>query len=425
MERAGTDRVKGGLRHLGSARWKVDDGTHVSVRWLTFAAWLTILVFAATTTVPSVSLEHIGTDLQIGFGLRGVLSTARAVVLALVTFLTGYLADRYGKRWFLAGGMFVVALALAWVWRSSGYAGLMGGMVLAAVGLGAMEALASPLVADLHPRNVPVQMNVLHGFFPAGIAVFSPLAGWALDAGVHWRTLFGLAAVLPVLGGVMFAMGRHPTSGGGPRRAPLPVRRILSNRTFWLLAVAMALTAGSEGVLLFWSPNFLQSEYHVTALVGGWGLTAFCVTMAIGRFGTGAAVRVVPLHRLMVGLAFVCAVATLFLVVVGHLWVSIASLALAGVSVACFWPSILSLATSRIAAGSATLLAMLAVAGIVGWGLLPAAIGVLGDWFGLRVALALVPAAMVAAGFVLMVVSRGHGGLDAEVGAEAAVPPAS
>ncbi|MCK4282775.1 MAG: MFS transporter [Candidatus Brocadiae bacterium] len=403
----------------------MDDGTHANVRWLTLAAWLTILVFAATTTVPSVSLEHIGTDLQIGFGLRGVLSTARAVVLALATFLTGYLADRYGKRWFLAGGMFVVALALVGVWRSSDYAGLMGGMVLGAVGLGAVEALASPLVADLHPRNVPTQMNVLHGFFPAGIAAFSPLAGWALDAGMHWRTLFGLAAVLPVLVGVMFAMGRYPTSGGGSRRAPLAVRRILSNRTFWLLAAAMALTAGSEGALLFWSPNFLQSEYQVAALVGGGGLTAFCVTMAVGRFGTGAAVRVVPLHRLMVALAFLCAVATLFLVVVGHLWVSIASLALAGVSVACFWPSILSLATSRIAAGSATLLAMLAVAGIVGWGLLPAVIGVLGDWFGLRVGLGLVPAAMVAAGLVLMAVPRGHGGPDAEAGTDAAVRAAS
>lgn len=377
-----------------------------TIRWLTLAAWLSVLMFAVTSTLTSVSLKHIGVDLQIGFDLRGALAPSRSVPLAVATFLVGYLADRLGKRWFLSGGLFIVAVALFWVGQSSTYVALIVGMVLLGMGLGAVEALVSPLVAELHPRSVATHLSVLHAFFPLGLVAFSVPVGLALDSGVHWRTPFGLAAAPALLVGVMFLCGRYPGDGSGRRTAPLRVRAILADRTFWLLAVAMVLTAGSEGTLIIWTPNFLQHEYGVSAQVGAYGLVAFSATMVLGRFGTAAVARVLPLRRMMVALALLTALATLVLAAVADLWVNLVALGFAGLFVACFWPCILSLATSQIAAGSATLLAMLAVAGIAGFGGMPWVIGVVAEHFSLRAGFGLVPVALVAAALVLIALAR-------------------
>lgn len=379
------------------AESSVRGGRGPGVRWLTATAWASMLIFSGTATLVSVPLKQIGDDLQIGFAERGLLAPSRSVMLALATLSAGYLADRFGKRWFLGGGLCIVALGLLWTGATGTYPGLLVGMMAIGCGLGPIEGLASPLIAELHPRAVATQMNVLHAFYSAGLAAASLLMGVALDRGTHWRTAFPLAAVPALLVGIMFAAGRYRSAEDGPRPAPLPVREILRSRAFWPLAAAMALTAGCEGSLTFWSPNFIQAEYGASALVGSYGLAVFAAAMTIGRFATGAATRFVSLPSLMVALALAGAGATLCLALVRSLSVSLGAFVLGGLCIACFWPCILSLATSRMAAGSATLLAMLSVAGIAGFGGVPLLIGLAAEWGGLRAGLLIVPAGLLAA----------------------------
>ena len=66
--------------------------------------------------------------------------------------------------------------------------------------------------------------------------------------------------------------------------------------------------------------------------------------------------------------------------------------ALGGVFVACFWPTLLAVASDSIATGSTVLFSLLAAAGIVGCVLVPWAIGALGDLCGLRLAMLVLPA---------------------------------
>jgi len=384
----------------------VEGERKASVRWLTGASWASLVVFAAASTLVAMSLKKIGSEFDLSLALRGALAPARAFVLALSTFVVGYAADRVGKRRLLGAAMFVIAFALLRMAGSEAYIGLVGGTLAVGAGLGGLEALVSPLVADLHPEDVEVQMSVLHAFFPLGVVISSLLIGWALDSGVPWRVPFALVSIPAALVGVMFMFGSYADGRGGAGQVVLSVPSVLRSATFWLLAVAMVMTAGTEGCLLFWSPSFIQDEYGVSSLVGAAGLTGFSAAMAVGRFGTGLAVRAVPLHRLMIGLSFVSAVVTLGLVVVDSLWGGFVSLALGGLCVACFWPGILSTATRRIAPGSTTLLAMLSVAGIVGFGVTPWAVGVVADHFGLRVGLCILPVGMVIAGFALIAVSR-------------------
>jgi len=372
-----------------------------SVRLLTATAWASLLLFAGSSAVVSVPLKDIGADMNVGFVGKGLLAASRSCMLAIATFCMGYGADRVGKRWFLSGGMLLAAAALLWMGTTATYIGLVAGAMALGAGLASLEGLASPLVAELHPKTVATQMNVLHAFFSAGLAASSLFVGWALQGGASWHVLLKVTAGPALVIAAAFAVGRYPDAEVALRPAPLRIRDILGNRALWPLAVAMALTAGCEGALLVWTPNFIQDEYGSTALVGSYGLAVFAGTMAVGRFGTGAAARFVPLPRLMVGLALAGAAATSCLALFGSLWVSLAALVAAGLCIACFWPSILSVAASRLAVGSATLLATLSVAGIAGFAALPLAIGVIAQVADLRVGFLLVPGALLTAAAVL------------------------
>lgn len=388
----------------------------VSVVWLTVTAWMGFTCVAMAAVLLSVSLKRIGQQFAIGYGLQGMLAPTKEAALALAAVTCGYVGDRTGKRWLLGAAMFLVSGGMLAIAGCGGYGGLLAGILVMGMGLGMLEALASPLVAELHPTAVSTHMNLLHGFYPAGLAAFAVVVGFALDRGVHWQTPFLVAALPAAAVGVLFLAGRYPGSEEeGSRRPPLSVRAILANPTFWSLALAMALAAGAEASLIYWAPSFLQSEYNSSPLVGGWVLTVFGLSMAAGRFGMSVVTRRFPVGQLMVRLAFLGVAVALSLVLVKSLWASVVLLALSGFVCAVFWPSILSVATQRIATGSATLLAMLSTAGIVGFGAMPSAVGALADAqkAGLRGGLALVPVGFLLAGIVLAKGLRATGGESA------------
>jgi len=387
----------------------VSENRPVTVRWLTAAAWLTVLTYATVSALKSVSLETIGRDLNIGFGPRGGLAAAESVVIAVVTFLVGVLADRIGKRRLFVVASGVVALGLLRIGWSRGYVGLVGAVAVAGIGMGAWEALLSPLTADLHADRVEMHMNLMHAFYPTGLVLSSCLIGLALDRGVPWRVLFTVAAVPASVLALMFLSGRYPSRPPQAPLEPLRVGTIVRDGRFWLLAAVMTLTAGTEGSLIVWAPNFVQVEYGASALAGGAGLTVFAGAMALGRFGTGLAAARVPLPKIM-GVMLALGIGSTSALVLGvGLWATYAALAVCGLVVACFWPSVLALATRRIGAGSATLLAMLSVAGIVGFGALPWTVGCVAEGYGLRMGLALLPGALVLAGVAFAAVARSPG----------------
>lgn len=379
----------------------------VSVRWLTAAAWASLIVFAATSTVVATALPKIGAELDLSLALQGLLSPIRSTLLGVFAFIVGYAADRTGKKWLLSIAMFVIALALLCHLAAGTYAGLVAVTLVLGAGLGGQEALASPLVADLHPNDVELHLPLLHAFFPLGIVIFSVLSGLALDAGVPWRVLFASASIPAALVGVMFLLGHYGEEHHqAARRRVLSVPVLLANPAFWLLGAAMALTAGAEGVLLLWTPSFVQREYGSSALVAASGLTCFSAAMAFGRFAGGFVARRVPIHKLLVGLSVAGIVVTTALVLFRSVVASFTAFGLSGLLIACFWPGILSIATRRIAAGSAVLLAMLSGTGIVGYGAMPWIVGVVADHVGLRHALWGLPLAMAAATVALLAVGR-------------------
>jgi fucose permease len=364
-----------------------------------------MIVFGAGVAITAVCLEAIGREFRLNFEQRGLLTTVRMAALMVSLLLVGYLGDRLGKRPFLFWGLVLIAAGQAATARAAGYVALLGAHALSGVGKGAMEALVNPLVAQLNPRTSARVLNMVNGLFSVGLVLAALTTGEILQARGSWRLPFWLWVAPALACAALYLTRRYPVVPAADRE-PASERRFLADPLFWLLFVGMVLGGGCEAGLTSWGPNFVEHELGGSARSGAWTMALYGAFMAAGRFTTGALVtRATPLG-LMTASAGACALATLGLRFVDSVWAAWMLFALGGLFVACFWPTILAVASDEIATGSASLFALLAAAGIAGCVIFPWAIGALGDAFGLRVGVLLLPASMVIQVVVLRAVSR-------------------
>ncbi len=213
----------------------------------------------------------------------------------------------------------------------------------------------------------------------------------------------------PLVSAALFMTPRYPTPNLAltPTGAPESrLRRFLRNPLFWVLCVAMVMGGGCEAGLTSWAPNFSADVLGASARGGAWTTAFYGAAMALGRFASGALLARFTPVRLMVISGLACALATLGLTFVQGITGAYVLFALGGLFVACFWPTLLSVASDHISTGSTSLFSLLAAAGVSGCVIFPWAIGALGDLFGLRAAVLVLPASMLVLLVMLALVWR-------------------
>jgi fucose permease len=368
----------------------------IAHRRLMIAAGVAMVLFAALTAVPSVCLPRWGDAFNLSFGQRGELSSVRMAALIAALLLNGHLADRYGKRVFLIVGTAIMGLSFGVTAAATGFAALGIAQAISGVGAGSMEALVNPLVAELNPRDPGRPLNMINGLFSVGLVLASLATGELIEAGHTWQIAFWVWLPVAVVGTLLFVGKGYPTPDTPHHERAGQWREFLRMPAFWLLFLAMILGGGAEAGMTVWGPNFVEHELGATARAGAGTLSLFGAFMAIGRFSSGALLaRVAPIPLMMVSAA-AYAVAAAGVCFAGGLYAAWGLFALGGLFVGCFWPTLLAVASDKIAAGSSTLFALLAAAGIGGCMVLPWGIGVLGDAFGgLRVGMCILPVAML------------------------------
>jgi CP family cyanate transporter-like MFS transporter len=378
-----------------------------SAALLTWVSRLSFIVFAGSSATLSVSLKQIGEDLGLGDAKLGSLGLARSLALATAALVSGFAADRFGKKRFLIAGMAAGAAGVVGVSSADSLPALLAFLALTGVGLGVLESLVSPLVAELHPDDVGFQVNILHGFFPLGIIGTSLIVSQALSRGASWRAPFAIVGAGFAAAMVGFAAGRYPGGRAGAA-APLRLQELAANRTFRLLAAAMFFGAAAEGGLFYWAPKFVQDEFLVTPAVGGLALTLFSITMMAGRLGLSGTVRRGGAAGLTAGLALLGAGASACMAFAPTVHAALVFAGVCGLSVSLFWPGVLTVAAEGISVSSARVFALLSVVGIAGFGLAPPAIGLITEAYDLRRGLVVVPVCC-AAFCVLMVLAAARG----------------
>lgn len=372
-----------------------------------------MFTYAASVVITPIVLLEISLELSFGLAEGGGLEAVRAGFLLAILIASGAAAIRFGKILTLGSGALVLGIGLLGYSIAPSYGVVMAAIVLVGLGGGVLEALINPLVQDAHREDSGRYLNMVNAFFSVGVLVSVLVVGELLSRGVNWRLLVAGVGVLALLCGFLFLLLRGGRSGTGPENpepaAELGVfhhsRRILRERDFWLFSVAMFCGGGAEGGFTFWSASYVQLHFDTLARAGALGTAAFAAGMVVGRFASGRLVGQDRLRTLILWSAVIGVVAGLGAWAVDSVAGFFPVVFSAGLSIACFWPSIQSHAASVIGHDSTTLFILLSCAGIPGFGLTSWIMGLVAEAFSLRASLLVIPV-LLAILCAVMIVSR-------------------
>jgi ACS family hexuronate transporter-like MFS transporter len=232
---------------------------------------------------PDMSAEMGWTDADFGR-----LAAVTQFAAALSFLFTGWLVDRLGVRRSMIAGVSAWSFAA----MAHGWAVTTWHVVFARVGLGATEAVQTPLtIKTVATLFTPDRRSLAFGI---GTAVASlgtialPFFIPALAESFGWRgaLIFGgvggmitLALWLVLARGIRF-------EGGAEEQADAllddgaPYGPILANRTTWAIVVAKAISDSTWWLLNFWLPDFYRKEYGLTT-------TELAVPLGLAFLGSG------------------------------------------------------------------------------------------------------------------------------------------
>ncbi|GAA1005509.1 MFS transporter [Acrocarpospora pleiomorpha] len=159
-------------------------------------------------------VNRLGTMVEPFFGIyltqaRGMSLAVTGLVLSvfgagslLSQPLAGWLADRFGRRVTLTGGMLASAATMLALGYSTSVQGIAAGMFVLGVVVDAYRPASQALVADLvSPQDRPRAFGLLFWGLNLGFSVAMITGGWLAEAGFLW--LFWINAVTCTIFGVL------------------------------------------------------------------------------------------------------------------------------------------------------------------------------------------------------------------------------
>ncbi|HEX8286210.1 MAG TPA: MFS transporter [Pyrinomonadaceae bacterium] len=295
--------------------------------------WFTLWVLFAVNTMNFFDRQILGAvgeavrkEWALSDGAMGALGTAFTLLYSFVGLPLGRLSDRAGRKWILAGGVFVWSLLTV----ASGFARNFWQLFVFRLGVGVGEASCAPaatsLIGDLFPaRGRAKAMAVFMLGLPVGVALSFAVSG-LIARPYGWRAAFYVAGLPGLLCAVAALFIREPRRGaaeahgvGGRRREGSPYLLVLGTPTMlWLIISGALHNFNMYAIGSFLTPFLMR--YHGADI-----LSANFISMAVyglagapglllGGVVADRVARRRPNGRLLVGaLAILCSVPPLFL----------------------------------------------------------------------------------------------------------------
>lgn len=326
------------------------------------------------------------------YGLRlhqvTLLVTLNFLTQLLVDFLASRYADRLGYRFCMVLSHVCAAVGLMGLaffpdLFPSSMSGLLTSVIIYAIGSGIIEVLVSPLAEACPTPNKEAAMTRLHSFYSWGcvITILGSTVMFRLIGIENWRWVSCLWAVVALVNGAMFL--RVPMAKIVEEGAAMSMKEVLSQRIFWLLAVAIVCAGASEHAVAQWASAFAERGLGVSKTVGDLaGPCMFAVLMGLARVLHSKIAHRVSIETCMVVSAGLSIGSYCLITLPTNPVINLLGCGLCGFSVGVLWPGSLSVAAKRCPRGGTVMFALLALGGDAGCSLGPTVVGFVSGVFG-------------------------------------------
>lgn len=283
---------------------------------------------------------------------------------SITIFVFGPLCDVLGMKLLFRLAFIGHFIGVLTMIMADGFTMLFIGALILAMGNGLVEAAANPLVATLYPDRKTEMLNKFHVWFPGGI-VIGGLISFGLDSiGITSYQIKLLVILIPtVTYGILFFGQKFPATErlqSGVSGTDM-IKATLLRPLFWILILAMAMTASIELGPNRWIPAVLEAAGIHGILVLVW----INLLMAVLRFKAGPVVHKLSPTGILVSSAIVSGIGLYWLSYTESLAMAIMAGTVFAIGVSYFWPTMLGVTSERIPKGGALALALVGGVGTI------------------------------------------------------------
>jgi nitrate/nitrite transporter NarK len=255
-------------------------------------AWLLSVVTQGFVVLPAGVLPSMAADLSVTESTAVWVVSAAPGAWAVSNLAAGSLIDRQGDVAATVGATALFVVGCLWCWRAAvdgSFVSLVGGRLLAGVGLGVVWTASANLVGRTFPARLGgTALGVFTTSAPAGFALAQVL-GPELASVAGWPALFVAAAALSVPVLVAFLVGvrtvdlatRAGESGVDSFRAVLSNRGVLLGGCAAFAAYSLYLFLNS------WLPTYLTGQVGMARSTASLLAAVFPAMGVVSRAGGG------------------------------------------------------------------------------------------------------------------------------------------
>lgn len=322
----------------------------------------------------------------------GLIVAAGSASFVVSTTAAGFVLPRLGVRVTVAAGLLLEVLGLLLFGAWPGVALTAAVYALLGVGFGAMEVAGNELVISMERGGRGQLMNLVHASFAVGGITVTWATSWFLESGGDWRLVYRLLAgatllvalfllTRPALAVTGMARGAGGAAQQGRRRRSVPDR---SRALLLVILAAMGVYVGIELGVAAWMSEFIVAAVGGSVAEGARIVSLYWVGLCLGRVGVGILHRGTGHARVILTLAAVGVVGLTITVPAGGLGWAAAGAVVTGIGLSALYPLLISLAGSEYPTRRSQAMGLTAASGGLGSMLVPLAITVVADAFGIR-----------------------------------------
>jgi fucose permease len=244
--------------------------------------------FAMTTDAVGSIIPTLLEEFQLSLGAASAFHYVPMIAIAVGALALGFLADRVGRRMTIIVGLAIYGVSSLLFAFGSSFGFFVVLLGAAGIGVSVFKIGALALIGDVSQstREHTTFMNTVEGFFAVGAIVGPAIVATLLAAGLSWKYLYVIAALICVVLVVAAAMARYPSTAlaatGGASFAHT-LQKMRDAHALGFSALIMLYVAVEVAVYV-WMPTYLQGYTGSVPWLAAYALTIFFVLRAAGRF---------------------------------------------------------------------------------------------------------------------------------------------
>ena len=344
------------------------------------------ILFGINLTIIGATLPKIIREFQWSYTKTGAVLSAGSVGYFVSTFFSGILMHRIGAKRVVLMGLTLQAVGLSlFASRSIVIFNLLLNFMIG-LGGGGTEVVTNFSVIRMERSGQSRLMSLMHAAFSVGAIVGPFVVGTFIKAGLSWRMVFRLLAMITLLmAGTLSLLPFSRLSRSSTKyRKETKSFELLKQPLIILFFLILLLYVGTELGVSSWVAEYYVKNFGASASIGAFMVSVFWAGLLTGRLGVSFGYRGERQAELSFVLASISTVALLFSVLVKGQYLAGVGFFFTGLGYSAIYPLVMALVGQYFKHSQSVAVGFVSTGGGVGSFAFPFLMSAIADRFDIR-----------------------------------------